>query len=190
MVDFLSRHEAKVLERNLRRQIEARPKPKVVLYDKSGARDYASAAQLIADSIGGFSKVTMLFLFAITGDGWNEDAREHKCWRAYRQWREAAGDTRRLYDAPGHRFDAGEASQLTRVIELALELGWDALIAAVPGRQLAFLSHDDRMEVCRGFESRALSEKLVALGYWHDGGAHARDVVAARVATARKRRHE
>ncbi len=85
----------------------------------------------------------------------------------YRRWRGANGDDRRLYDAPGHRFEAQEAAQLSRTIEFALQLGWDALIAAKPGRQLLFLSHDDRMEIHRGFEWRSLAEKLIKLGYWH-----------------------
>jgi hypothetical protein len=188
---FLTRNESNLLEKQLRGQIEAQPKPRRVLYYDSGARDYASAARLIAGSIGAFTEATVLFLFAITGDGWNEDARQHKGWAAYRGWREAAGDARRLYDAPGHQFGAGEAPHLTTVIELALVLGWDAMVAATPRRQLAVLSHDDRMEIYRGFESRALSEKLVALGYWHDGGARARNVAAAHGAAAkRRRRHE
>jgi hypothetical protein len=184
---FLPRDEAKTLEKALRRQIEAQPKPRRVLYYDSGVRDYASAASLIASSIGAFTAATVLFQFAISGDGWGEHERDHEGWRAYRRWRGAAGDARRLYDAPGHNFVAGDAPHLTRVIELALLPGWDAMLAATPRRQLAVLSHDDRMEIYRGFDSRALSEKLVALGYWHDGGARARDVAAAHTAAAKGR---
>jgi hypothetical protein len=75
-----------------------------------------------------------------------------------------------------------------QVIASALELGWDALVAATPKRQLAFLSHDDRMEIYSGFQASALSEKLVALGYWRDGGARARDIVAAAAIKGRRRR--
>jgi len=46
------------------------------------------------------------------------------------------------------------------------ELGWDALVAAEPGRQLLLLSHDDRIEIYRGFEWPSLAEKLIRLGYW------------------------
>jgi hypothetical protein len=56
---------------------------------------------------------------------------------------------------------------LSTVIEFALQLGWDALLVAKPKRQLLLLSHDDRMEIYRGFEGRALAEKLTRLGYWH-----------------------
>jgi hypothetical protein len=184
---FLTRDESKRLEKNLRRQIDAQPKPRRVLYYDSGARDYTTAASLIVDSIGAFTEATVIFLFAISGDGWNGHLQQHKGWGAYRRWREAIGDTRRLYEAPGHRFETGEQAHLVKVVELALLLGWDAIVAAVPGRQLAVLSHDDRMEIYRGFESMALSEKLVALRYWRDGGVRARDVAAARAASERRR---
>jgi hypothetical protein len=32
---------------------------------------------------------------------------------------------------------------------------------------LLLFSHDDRMEIYRGFEWRWLAKKLIALGYWH-----------------------
>jgi hypothetical protein len=189
-MNFLTREEAKSVEGKLRRQIAERPRPKRVLYYQSGQRDYASAAQAIVAALGAFSKVTVLYQFAVTGDGRSELTQDHEGWRVYRAWRQAAGETRRLYDAPGHQFEAGEADQLVRVIASALELGWDALVAASPKRQLAFLSHDDRMEIYRGFEASSLSEKLVALGYWCDGGVRARDITARKAAGAIKgRRH-
>jgi hypothetical protein len=166
---FLPRDEAKRLEKTLRRQIAEQPKPKLVLYYKSGDRDYASAAQAIAASMGAFSEVTLLYLFCVTGDGWSEYAKSNALWTAYRKWRKAAGEMRRLYEAPGHQFETGEVEPLARVIEHALWLGWDALIAGKPGRQLAFLSHDDRLEVYRGFDRRVLARKLTALGYWRQG---------------------
>jgi hypothetical protein len=164
---FLTREEARVLEKRLHRQIAEQPKPKLVLYYDSGSsRDYASAAHAIAASIGTFTQATVLFQFCVTGDGWNEDIQHHEGWRAYRTWRNAAGETSRLYDAPGHLFDADEPARLARVIHFALELGWDALIATTPKRQLAFLSHDDRMEIYRGFDQRGLAAQLIGLGYW------------------------
>jgi hypothetical protein len=183
-MDFLTREEAKSVERKLLRQIAERPKPKRVLYYQSGKRDYAGAAQAIVAALDAFTKTTVLYLFAITGDGWGEFMQDHEGWRAYRTWRKAAGETRRLYDAPGHQFGAGEADHLVRVIASALELGWDALVAASPKRQLALLSHDDRMEIYRGFEASSLSKKLVALGYWRHGGARARDITAGNNAAA------
>jgi hypothetical protein len=187
-MNFIARDEAKSLERKLLRQIAERPKPKRVLYYQSGKRDYGSDAQVIVAALGVFTKVTVLYQFAITGDGWDELIQDHEGWTAYRTWRNAAGETRRLYDAPGHQFEASEADQLVRVIASALELGWDALVAASPKQQLASLAHDDRMEIYRGFESSALSEKLVALGYWRDGGTRARDIAAGNAAAAIKGR--
>jgi hypothetical protein len=63
--------------------------------------------------------------------------------------------------------EAAEAGQLSKAIEFALELGWDALLAAKPGRQLLLLSHDDRLEIYRSSRGRALVRQSEALGYWH-----------------------
>ena len=54
-----------------------------------------------------------------------------------------------------------EAEHLSKAIAFALDLGWDALVAAKPKRQLLLLSHDDRMEIYRGFEGRLLADKLI-----------------------------
>ena len=50
-------------------------------------------------------------------------------------------------------------------IDFALQLGWDALVAAKPKRQLLLLSHDDRMEIYRGFERRLLADATPTSGY-------------------------
>jgi hypothetical protein len=84
-------------------------------------------------------------------------------WGRYQLWRAAHGEQRRLYDAPGHQFERGEGDDLSKVIAFALHLGWDALLGATPKRQLLFLSHDDRMEIYRGFERRRLAENLSRL---------------------------
>jgi hypothetical protein len=162
---FLARDEARLLEKNLRRQI-AEP-PKLVLYYKSGNRDYAAAADAITASAGESAKITLLFQFCVNGDGWDEHLATQEPWSRYRQWRREIGECRRLYDAPGHQFEAHDAAHVSKVIAFALHLGWDALVAAKPKRQLLFLSHDDRMEIYRGFDRRLLAEKLIGLGYWH-----------------------
>jgi hypothetical protein len=82
-------------------------------------------------------------------------------------WRAANNEDRRLYEAPGHRFEPHEIGQLSKAIEFALELGWDALLTAKPGRQLLLLSHDDRLEIYRNSRGRALVAQLKTLGYWH-----------------------
>jgi hypothetical protein len=164
---FIARDEAMLLVKQLRRQIAGKPKPKLILYYNSGRRDYADAAHAITGSIGEFTEATLHFMFCVSGDGWSEGNATDERWLRYRQWRAANGEHRRLYDAPGHRFEPHEARLLSNVIEFSLQLGWDALIVAKPGRQLLFLSHDDRIEIYRGFEWRRLAEKLIALGYWH-----------------------
>jgi hypothetical protein len=164
---FLARDEARVLEKKLRRQIADQAKPKVVLYYNSGGRDYSIAANAVTASIGRFTEATLIFLFSVSGDGWNEDLAGNERWNAYRQWRCSNGESRRLYEAPGHQFGPDEAEHLSKVTAFALDLGWDALLAAKPKRQLLLLSHDDRMEIYRGFEGRLLADKLIGLGYWH-----------------------
>lgn len=164
---FLARDEARVLEKKLRRQIADQAKPKVVLYYNSGGRDYSIAADAVTASIGRFTEATLIFLFSVSGDGWNEDLAGNERWRRYRQWRRSHGESRRLYEVPGHQFGPHEAERLSKAIAFALDLGWDALVAAKPKRQLLLLSHDDRMEIYRGFEGRLLADKLIGLGYWH-----------------------
>ncbi|HEU0149935.1 MAG TPA: hypothetical protein VFR21_24030 [Bradyrhizobium sp.] len=53
---------------------------------------------------------------------------------------------------------------MSEAIAFALTLGWDVMVAAKPGRQLLFLSHDDRLELYRGFGGGALVRGLIALG--------------------------
>jgi hypothetical protein len=163
---FLGRDEANYLEKQLRRQIADQPTPRLVLYYRSGARDYSHAANAIAASTGKFTQVTLLFLWSLTG-GWSGDTATSGQWSRYRQWREATGEKRPLYDAPGHQFEPHEAEHLSKALDFALQLGWDALMTAKPKRQLLLLSHDDRMEIYQGFERRLLAEKLIALGYWY-----------------------
>jgi hypothetical protein len=163
---FIAHDEAKLLEKQLRRQIADTPKPKLVLYYGSGRRDYSDAAHAITASIGEFTEAILHFVFSVSGDGWSEGNATNERWNRYRQWRGAHSEHRRLYDAPGHRFEPHEAEQLSQAIQFALQLGWDALVAAKPGH-LLLLSHDDRIEIYRGFEWRLLAEKLIALGYWH-----------------------
>jgi hypothetical protein len=166
-MNFLGRDEASVLEKKLRREIAEYPSPKFVIYYESGERDYSGAANAVAQSTGSFSEATVLFLFAVTGDGWDEHSVKDRRWSRYRKWRAANDEDRRLYEAPGHRFGPHEVEQFSKAIAFALELGWDALVAAKPGRQLLFFSHDDRLEIYRGFKGRLLVGQLTRLGYWH-----------------------
>jgi hypothetical protein len=119
---FLARDEARSLQKKLDRQIADKPMPKLVLYYESGNRDYFKAANAIAASIGDFTNVTLLYLFCVTGDGWSEGNASDERWRRYRLWRAANGDQRRLYDAPGHRFERGEGDDLSKVLALPFTL--------------------------------------------------------------------
>jgi len=71
---FLARDEASLLEKKHRREIAEYGDPKFVLYYESGGRDYSTAANAIALSIGKFSEATVLFLFCVSGDGWDESS--------------------------------------------------------------------------------------------------------------------
>jgi len=164
---FLSRDEAGILERKYRRDIEAMSRPKTVLYYDSGPRDYHPAASLIVWSLDQFDQAALLFLFSIGGDGWHETQISEQRWQRYRHWRQNLGESRRLYDAPGHVASKGEAGELAKVIEFALILGWDAIVLAEPGRNRLFLSHDDRLEVYRCAKWRGLEKKLAHLHYWY-----------------------
>jgi hypothetical protein len=166
-MNFLSRDETTLLEKRLRREIAEYASPKFVLYYNSGDRDYSAAANAIALSTGNFSEATVLFLFSVSGDGWNEHSAMDERWNRYRTWRAANNEDRRLYEAPGHRFEPGEVEQFSKTLEFSLQLGWDALVAAKPKRQLLFLSHDDRLEIYRGFTGRLLARQLTGLQYWH-----------------------
>jgi hypothetical protein len=167
---FLSRNEAGLLEKKLRRELAEHADPKFVLYSQSDGRDYSRAADAIARSAGRFSEATLLFQYCLCGDGWDEHRSWDEQWKRYRSWRAANGDSRRLDHAPGRRFEAGEVEQLSGTIAFALELGWDAVVSAKPGRQLLFLSHDDRLEIYRGFGAGALVRELIALGDWRRAG--------------------
>jgi hypothetical protein len=163
---FLSAEEVKHLTKGFDHQIDDQGRPKATLYYESRNRDYSEAANYIVDSIGPFKEAVLLFSFCISGDGFGPGDEADARWMQYRRWRAAQGEGRRLYEAPGHLFYTGEADDLARLVSFSLHLGWDAHLAANPKRQLMLLSHDDRIEIYRGFQRRLLSEQLLSLGYW------------------------
>jgi hypothetical protein len=85
-------------------------------------------------------------------------------WAEYRRWRETLGERRSLHGAPGHLFDAGEHAALAKVIEWAICMGWDALIAAKPAKAVVHLSHDDRITIYARSKPSELIAQLTALG--------------------------
>jgi hypothetical protein len=130
---FIAGDEARLLEKQLRRQIADKPKPKLILYHNSGCADYSAATRAMTAAIGEFIEASLHFLFCVSGDGWSEGNEMNEQWRGYRQWRGARGQHRRITDAPVHVFVHDEAEQLCKALELALQLGWDALLSAKPG---------------------------------------------------------
>lgn len=163
---FLDRTEASRVVRSWRKSLGDRPKPKALLYYASGRASYAADASEIVTSLKAYSQATLVFELAITGDGYAGTNQPDPRWKAYRRWRSSVGETRRLYDAPGHVFAAEDRESLLWVMDLALQIGWDTWLAATPGRHLAFLSHDDRIELYSGLEARVLAKRLLALGHW------------------------
>jgi len=100
-MNFLARDEANALEKKLRRQIVDQPRPKLVLYNQGGASgDYSRTAHAIIASIGEFTEATLLSLFCVGGDVWNEGAAMNERWNRYKRWRRATGEMRRHHDAP------------------------------------------------------------------------------------------
>ncbi|MGJ4930970.1 hypothetical protein ACQR1I_29745 [Bradyrhizobium sp. HKCCYLS2038] len=164
---FVAREDAKLLGQRLQREIAACATPRAVLYEHSvTARDHARDAEAIAAAAGRFAEAIVLFQWALRGDGCEEPALSDPDWRRYRIWRSSHQEQRRLYDAPGHLFDGGEAALFAQAIAHGLTLGWDAIVAAKPKRQLILLSHDSGIEIYRGFAGGALTRKLVGAGCW------------------------
>jgi hypothetical protein len=77
-----------------------------------------------------------------------------------------AGRASSLYEAPGHQFDPDEVA--------LFQLGWDAIVAASPKRQLILLSHDYLLEVYRGFGGGSLVRHLAGLGHWRKADLRSR----------------
>jgi hypothetical protein len=120
-------------------------------------------SEALAAYLGGF---TLCLLWAhdfVWGDRSLEE-RPPSDWAEYRQWREARGERRLLHEAPGHLFDAGEHSALAKVIEWAIYMGWDALIATKPNKAVIHLSHDDRITIYARSKPSELITRLTALG--------------------------
>jgi hypothetical protein len=82
----------------------------------------------------------------------------------YRRWRRAHDEDQSLYDAPGHMFEEGESELLAEVIEMAMEIGWNALVLAKPVRPVIQISHDDWIALHARGRPSALIRRLDALG--------------------------
>jgi len=166
LMRWLLRDEADLLAKKLDREIAEYATPKAVLYeDSASARDYAVAARAIAGCAGRFSEATVLFRWALQGDGWDELTAPYEAWSRYKNWRASNGEHRHLSEAPAHLFAGDEMALFAEAIEFALSLGWDAMVAARPKRQLILLSHDYRIGIYYGFGGGALTRQLIGLGW-------------------------
>jgi hypothetical protein len=134
-----------------------------IYHDK--APDYGGAARAIVATIEPFTEAALLFSGTPFGDGWDKLDSEYPLWRKFYAWRNAHGELHRLYQLPGHIFDGSDGVELVTCIAFALELHWDALLAARPGRNVLSLSHDERIEFHVGFKHRALATELEKLGF-------------------------
>lgn len=61
--------------------------------------------------------------------------------------REAFAERRRMIDAPGHLFDAGEGDLATALIRLVLAFAWDAHVIHLDEGITITLSHDGWFEI-------------------------------------------
>lgn len=168
-MNFLTRDETEKRKASLQRRLSGNPRP-VFYYQSNSEHDYLSAARAFVASFSTFHEATLLYFFSVQGDGWNEILMADTRWARFRSWREAHGEGRRLYDAPGQQFAANESDALTDAIAFALCLGWDAWLDGNGGRKLIVFSHDDRVEVHRGCERTKLARDLLRLGYWRIAG--------------------
>ncbi len=168
-MQFLDRAEVEKRKASLQRRLVDTPRP-IFYYDSHVDNDYASAARAFVAALAGFQDVTLLYLFSVPGDGWNEQLLADQRWMRFRRWRECCGETRRLHEAPGQVFSADEAEALVEAIAFALQLGWDAWLQANRGKKLVVFSHDDRVEIHRGCERANLKRELLRLGCWSVAG--------------------
>jgi hypothetical protein len=118
---------------------------------------------LLADTQGDFIECSVWPTALVFGDR-SLDVPAPEDWIAYARWRQKHGETRALYEAPGHFFDTGEQSDLAQLLEQVIYMGWDALVAARPAKVLIELSHNDLITIHARSQQRTLIAKLERLG--------------------------
>ena len=123
----------------------------------------AEVSQALADAQGDFTECMVWPSALVWGDRSLEDPAPPD-WAAYAQWRQKHGERRSLYEAPGHLFEAHERPELARLLEMAIYMGWDALVASRPFKASLELSHDDRVTIHARTRQAALVAKLEQLG--------------------------
>jgi hypothetical protein len=120
-------------------------------------------AEALVEYQGAFTECLVWACDLPWGDRSQEDE-PRSDWKVFRDWRRRQGEWRNLYDAPGHLFEGRECAALAKLIEWALDMGWDALIAAAPSKGAVLLSHDDYIRICSRGTPDALLRRLERLG--------------------------
>jgi hypothetical protein len=133
------------------------------LYYRSRLNTAREVSLTLADAQGDFIECAV-WPFALAWGDRSLEERAPADWITYAQWRQQHGETRPLHEAPGHLFDANDRSELARLLELAIYMGWDTLVAARPTKVLVELSHDDRITIHARSRQMALIAKLERLG--------------------------
>jgi hypothetical protein len=124
-------------------------------------------ARLVADQlvayIGDF-RWAMLWAYEFPWGDRSLEENPPQDWRHHARWRQTAGETRTLYDAPGHFFEPEERVKLADAIEFAIYTGWDAALLGKPAQCIITLSHDDFIAVQSRYNLTALEKELNRLG--------------------------
>ncbi|QLP97033.1 MAG: hypothetical protein HZY79_06015 [Rhodoblastus sp.] len=124
-----------------------------------------AAAEALAAAFGPIRKAMVIFDGTPFGDDQSPGKTDWPDWRAFREWRRALSEARRLADAPAHRLEHGEDERLRALLEHAIKLGWDARILVEPGGWAFRLSHDDRIEFVSGASRKQAARALAHLGW-------------------------
>lgn len=84
----------------------------------------------------------------------------------YHVWRKSHGDSRFLFEAPGHWFLDYERTDLITLLHMALLFGWDAHVVPSPNGAAAFLSHDEVCDFAFSHEASipAVMERFAKMG--------------------------
>jgi len=133
------------------------------LFYQSGIVPYAKIASLLTDTQGDFADCVVWPFDLVWGDRSQED-NPPEAWETYARWRRDHGEELNLRERPGHVFSAGEQAELARLLELALSMGWDTLVAARPAKMLFEFSHNDRISLHSRSHDTDLLSALAKLG--------------------------
>jgi hypothetical protein len=133
------------------------------LFYRSRLNTARSVASVLAGACGDYEECVVWAADLVWGDR-SADEYPPPDWVNYRLWREGHGETRGIYDAPGHVFDASERAELERLLELAIYMGWDTLVGPRPCVVLMQLSHHDQISLHARTRKPGLLADLDRLG--------------------------